>query len=407
MVERIGELPRGRGILGLLISDPVPIRLPDLAAHPASAGHPPMGAFLGVPIRAGEEVFGNLYLTERARGGEFTAEDEELAVALAATAGRAIANARRFTESEQRRRWLAASAELTPLLLSGEASQPYELIAQHAATAAEADFATLVLRHGSDEAIVTAVAGLMAAELAGWTVPLEESLAGRAILTGKPFLANDYLSEGSGNTLSADIGPLMVLPLTAGEQVLGAMILGRLAARLRFTDASLQMAASFAAQAAVAVELSRARADQIALARMEDHDRIAADLHDHVIQELFALGMGLQSMVSRTDRPENAERLRGYADSLDNVIARIRAQHLPAPPAPQPGTRRAPSSARRSADRARPAARLHRQHPLCRAGQPRRGHRPGPRHPPARHCRTAPGTPRPRSPTSRSPSTRA
>jgi len=384
VVERIGELPRGRGILGLLISDPVPIRLPDLAAHPASAGHPPMGAFLGVPIRAGEEVFGNLYLTERARGGEFTAEDEELAVALAATAGRAIANARRFTES-----------------------QPYELIAQHAATAAEADFATLVLRHGSDEAIVTAVAGLMAAELAGWTVPLEESLAGRAILTGKPFLANDYLSEGSGNTLSADIGPLMVLPLTAGEQVLGAMILGRLAARLRFTDASLQMAASFAAQAAVAVELSRARADQIALARMEDHDRIAADLHDHVIQELFALGMGLQSMVSRTDRPENAERLRGYADSLDNVIARIRAQHLPAPPAPQPGTRRAPSSARRSADRARPAARLHRQHPLCRAGQPRRGHRPGPRHPPARHCRTAPGTPRPRSPTSRSPSTRA
>ena len=125
LVAAIGDLPRGRGILGLLISEPVPIRLADLSDHPASAGfppgHPPMGSFLGVPVRIGEEVFGNLYLTERIAGGEFTAEDEELAIALAAAAGAAIANARRFTESEQRRRWLDASAELTPLLLSGEA----------------------------------------------------------------------------------------------------------------------------------------------------------------------------------------------------------------------------------------------------------------------------------------------
>lgn len=132
-------------------------------------------------------------------------------------------------------------------------------------------------------------------------------------------------AASSAITLSADIGLLMVVPLTAGEQVLGALTLGRLAARPGFTDASLQMASSFAAQAAVALELSRARADQIALARLEDHDRIAADLHDHVIQELFALGMGRQSMVSRTDRPKNGERLSGYVDSIDAVIARIRA----------------------------------------------------------------------------------
>jgi signal transduction histidine kinase len=329
LVERIGELPRGRGILGLLISDPVPIRLGDLAAHPASAGfppgHPPMGAFLGVPIRAGEEVFGNLYLTERLRGGEFTAEDEELAVALAAAAGGAIANARRFSESEQRRRWLAASGELIPLLLSEQASQPYQLIVQHAATAAEADFASLVLPHGPDEAIVTAVAGLMADELAGRTVPLHQSLSGQVILTGKPILASDYLSEGSAITLSLQLGPMMLLPLAAGEQVLGALILGRVAARPGFTDASLQMAASFAGQTAVALELSRARADQIALATMEDHDRIAADLHDHVIQELFALGMGLQSMAGRIARAADAERMSGYVDSIDDVIKKIRA----------------------------------------------------------------------------------
>jgi two-component system, NarL family, sensor histidine kinase DevS len=325
----IGGLPRGRGILGLLISAPVPIRLADLARHPASAGfpagHPPMRAFLGVPVRAGDEVFGNLYLTERADGGEFTAEDEELAVALAAAAGGAIANARRFTESEQRRRWLAASAELTPLLLSAEATRPYELVVQHAATAAEADFASLLLPHGTGEARVAAVAGPAAAELAGRTVPLEESLAGRAILTGKPFLAQDYLSGEPAIPLSAEAGPVMAVPLTAGEQVLGALVLGRLAARPGFTDASLQMAASFAAQAAVAVELSRARADQIALARMEDHDRIAADLHDHVIGELFALGMSLQGLAGRAGQAGDAERLSGYVDRIDGIISKIRA----------------------------------------------------------------------------------
>ncbi len=211
LVAEIGELPRGRGILGLLISNPVPIRLADLASHPASAGfpagHPPMGAFLGVPIRAGEEVFGNLYLTERSRGGEFTAEDEELAIALAAAAGGAIANARRFAESEQRRRWLAASGELTPLLLSGQAGEPYELITEHAVAAAEADFAALVLPHGADEVVVRSVSGLTGAELRDRTAPLDASLAGRAIVSGKPFLVADYGSEAAATTLSADYRP--------------------------------------------------------------------------------------------------------------------------------------------------------------------------------------------------------
>jgi signal transduction histidine kinase len=329
VVAQIGELPRGKGILGLLTREAVPIRLADIAGHPASAGfppgHPPMGAFLGVPVRAGEEIFGNLYLTERSRGGEFTAEDEELAIALAAAAGGAIANARRFAESEQRRRWLGASGELTALLLSGDAEQPYDLITQSAAAAAEADFAVLALPCGADQVIVQSVSGLMSAELRGRTAPLKESLAGRAILTGKSFLVTDHSDETAAAELSVDAGPLMVVPLAAGEQVLAALILGRLATRPGFAEASLQMAAAFAGNAAVTVELARARADQITLARMEDHDRIAGDLHDHVIQELFALGMGLQGLAGRTDRPEHAERINDYIDTIDKVISRIRA----------------------------------------------------------------------------------
>src|ERR1700722_12543058 len=192
LVAAIGDLPSGHGILGLLTSEPVPIRLADLSAHPAAAGFPaghppmgsfvgvpvrigeevppppaalspppgaagspggppPMGSFVGVPVRIGEEVFGNLYLTERTAGGEFTVDDEELAIALAAAAGAALANARRYAESEQRRRWLDASAQLTPLLLAESQGRPHALITAHAVDAADADFAVLAVPDGPDQ----------------------------------------------------------------------------------------------------------------------------------------------------------------------------------------------------------------------------------------------------------------
>jgi signal transduction histidine kinase len=327
LVKKVGELPRGRGILGLLISEPVPIRLADLNAHPASAGfppgHPPMTGFLGVPVRIGAEVFGNLYLTEHSRGGEFTADDEQLAVALAAAAGAAIANARRFAESEQRRRWLDASGELMTVLLSGQPEQADLLITKHAAAAAEADFATLAVPYGADAVIVTGVIGTPAANLVNRTAPLADSLAGQAILTGKPNLVTGYRRAADTDALSADTGPLMIVPLAAGERIRGALMLGRLATRPGFTETDLDMAASFAGHAAVATELARARADQITLAQAEDHDRIAGDLHDHVIQELFALGMRLESHAARSD-PAAAELINGYVDTLDDVIKKVR-----------------------------------------------------------------------------------
>ena len=327
LVARVGDLPRGRGILGLLISEPVPIRLADLSAHPASAGfppgHPQMTGFLGVPVRIGEEIFGNLYLTEHSRGGEFTADDEELAIALAAAAGAAIANARRFAESEQRRRWLDASAELTLRLLSGAAGPPYALITEYAAAAAEADFAALTVPHGPDQVIVAGVTGELTEGMMNRVAPLADSLTGQAIRTGKPILVTDDRCQAAAAALGADTGPLIVVPLAAGEQVRGALMLGRLATRPGFTETDLDMAASFAGHAAVAMELAQARIDQLTLAEAEDHDRIAGDLHDHVIQELFALGMRLEGHAARSD-PVAAERINGYVDTLDEVIGKIR-----------------------------------------------------------------------------------
>jgi len=240
--------------------------------------------------------------------------------ALAAAAGAAIANARRLAESEQRRRWLAASGELTSVLLSGGAAQPATLIAQHAAVAAEADFAVLWDCHKADEAIVTGVSGALAVSL---TAPLADSPAGQAILTGQPSLVTGDRREAAGAVLGGDIGSLIAVPLAAGGRIRGALELGRLATTGEFTDIDLDMATSFASHAAAALELIEACADQVILARVEDHDRIAADLHDHVIQELFALGMRLQGHASRGDLA-TAEQINGYTGSLDEIISKIR-----------------------------------------------------------------------------------
>ena len=199
------------------------------------------------------------------------------------------------------------------------------MIARHAAAAAEADFAVLALPHGDDRVIVAAVSGTPAAGLATRIAPLDTSLCGRAIRTGKPALIADYRDEDPAIAVSVATGPLLVVPLTAGEHIIGALALGRIADRPALTDMDLSMAASFATQAAVALELSIARDAHQSGARALDHERIAGDLHDHVIQELFALGLGLQGLASVTDRPAHVTRITGYIDSLDNVISAIRA----------------------------------------------------------------------------------
>ncbi|MFP5335300.1 MAG: GAF domain-containing protein, partial [Actinomycetes bacterium] len=152
--ERIGHLPTGHGVLGLLIEDPRPLRLRDIHEHPRSVGfpahHPPMRGFLGVPVRTRDEVFGNLYLTEKlgpdGEPGDFSAQDEEVVVALAAAAGVAVENARLYEQSRSREAWLQAAADCTQAITAGrDEALAARLVAESAREAADADVAVLVL----------------------------------------------------------------------------------------------------------------------------------------------------------------------------------------------------------------------------------------------------------------------
>src|SRR5664279_1834766 len=324
LVARIGHLPGGHGVLDQLTATPDPTWFADPAPGSAGSapGHPPGGGFLGVPIHVGDDVFGNLYL-RAAPGGVFAAEDEQLVTALAATAGVAIANARLFAESEQRRRWLSASSHLTNQLLAADTEHPLTSVTREAMTAADADFATLMVPHDNDQVRVAAATGDAAAAV-GRTATMNGTHAGRTISTGTPVLVTDHDGDAGAFGMTLTSGPVMVVPLTAGARTRGAVTLGRTGGRDGFTATDLDMAAAFGTHAAVALALAEARDTQLIDARREDHDRIAFDLHDHVIGELFALGMGLQGLAGATGKPAHATRLDAYVDSLDRVISTIR-----------------------------------------------------------------------------------
>jgi signal transduction histidine kinase len=321
---RLGELPHGRGILGALIEDPRPIRLHDLGTDPRSVGfppnHPPMKSFLGVPVRVRDSIYGNLYLSE-AESGDFTEEDEELLSALAATAGSAIDNARLFQESQHRQRWASALAEITASLLSDYQGDPVELIADKVVQLADADLVTVV-RPVSDELLMVETArGELASGVEGLVVRSEGTLTARALASGQPVMVPE--TNGTPEKRLA-LGPTMVIPMTASAGLTGVLTVARKPARLGFTQQELEMAADFAGQASVALELASARADQQRFMVLEDRSRIASDLHDHVIQRLFATGLGLQSLAGRIPDTTTRAKLVEYIDSLDESIVAIR-----------------------------------------------------------------------------------
>ena len=280
--------------------------------------------FLDLPVSVGRKVYGRLYLRKRA-GEVFTDEDEQFVTALAATAGVALANASLFKESEQRHRWLVAASGLADELLSCDTERPLELVCQYAMRAARADFATVTLPDQSSAAHAAAATGLLAEETLSHYAELRRD-AGQTLRTGKPTLVNNYGDDDDPGVADVRVGSVMVVPLAAGDHTEGALTLGRVAGGTEFTDADVAMTAAFATQAAVALAFNAARRTELRLARLEDRDRIAMDLHDHVVQELFAVGMGLEGLAKGIDDAEQKGRVGGYVSSLNNTISMIRTR---------------------------------------------------------------------------------
>ncbi|MBF6175619.1 GAF domain-containing sensor histidine kinase [Nocardia blacklockiae] len=331
---RIGALPRGHGVLGLLFDQPKPIRLECLADHPASVGfppgHPPMRSFLGVPVRVRESVFGNLYLTEKAGGGQFTEDDEVMVQALAAAAGIAIENARLYQEARTRQAWIEATRDLTTEFLADTAPERvFAHLVNHVRRLTRSDRVFLAVAAEPDR-LPEEVTELDIVYSVGCGAEPGEHLAlagtaARDAFAGRRGLCFDDAAEaGLGAEVGVGAGPLLMLPLYTPDASLGLLVTARPSDNGPYDDEILELAEAFAAQAALAMQLADAQRRMRTMDVLAERDRIARDLHDHVIQRLFAVGLMLQGTVPRSRRADVRERISGAVDDLQSVVQEIR-----------------------------------------------------------------------------------
>jgi signal transduction histidine kinase len=344
VVAGIGDLPQGKGLLGALIENPEPIRLRRISDDPRSSGfpdgHPPMDSFLGVPIRVRGEVYGNLYLCESTRG-EFSSEDVALIQALATTAGMAIDNSRLFDAARNRHEWLQASAAITRRLLAvpdpadptdaaGEAvGDPLQFIAERSLAVAHADLVTVVLPDGnSDDLRIEIAVGTGADDFRGRRVPLSAgTLSGQVFVSGIPQRVSgpdNLQGRTSITSRMLDVGPMLVMPLLGPKRTHGVLTAVRVRGRAEFTADDLDTATVFANQASLALELAESRREQQRATMLDERDRIAADLHDHVIQRLFASGLTLQSVLGGLPAGKAHDRVQATIGDLDDTISQVR-----------------------------------------------------------------------------------
>ena len=339
--DKIGHLPEGKGLLGVLIDDPQPVRLPRIGDDARSSGfpahHPPMESFIGVPVRVRDKVYGNLYLTDSING-EFSADDEALAQALAATAGVAINNARLFEDSAFRERWARTLADLSQTLLNEEDDDALGHFLDEVLALADADLVAIVLvdKTGKEVVIERAV-GEKAAVIEAWRFPIGGTVAGQAISIGRPVLVTEFTPDRILQD-QLDLGSAMVIPFPTADEHGGALSVNRNRGRSPYVERDLEMGISFAGHIGVALERRQARVTHRKVALMEDRSRIARDLHDHVIQRLFAAGLGLQATATSVDDPTVAERITSSIAEIDGAIAQIRQSIFALDQAPETST---------------------------------------------------------------------
>ncbi|MFE2141013.1 GAF domain-containing sensor histidine kinase [Streptomyces sp. NPDC059456] len=346
--RKIGHRPDGkRGLLGALISHPDTVQLSDLTKDPRSAGfppnHPPMKTFLGVPIRVQGEIFGNLYLAEKNDGGRFNDYDVHMVRVLATEAGIAIGNARLYEAATQRERWIDGSVAVTTALLSGgDADDALAVVAEQARHLADSAAGIVLLPAEEGGMEIVAVSADNPATSLGLVIPAESPVVAK-LLRGEPVFVDDAASDPRTiSRLTSQYGPCMMLPLHSGGRVLGALVTPRGRGRRPFSESERTLATQFASQAALALMMAEAQRDRERLAVFEDRDRIARDLHDLVIQRLFATGMMLEGAQRRSVVPEVVDGVGKAVDELDVTIQEIRTAIF----ALQQGPAEAPSGLR-------------------------------------------------------------
>ncbi len=345
-VGKIGHLPVGKGLLSLSVFDEPAVRMDNLAEHPAAAGfpehHPPMRAFLSVPITIRGKVFGNIYLTHVDPDRRFSESDEVASRALAFAAAAAIDNAQLFERERTAGKWVEASREITTALLSstGPHRRPLQLIAERARVLTDAEQAIVLVPAEADvpddevdTLVVSAAVGVHADEVLGQRIPVDGSTSGEVFRTGQPRITESLRYPIEAFT---DVGqrPAIVMPLRADDHVAGVIAIARASDQPPFSDEYLDLVSDFATHAAIALVLASAREDSRQLTILAERERIAHDLHDHVIQRLFAAGMDLQGTLARARSPEVAGRLNRTLDDLQTIIEEIRTTifQLKSPP---------------------------------------------------------------------------
>jgi signal transduction histidine kinase len=341
--EAIGDLPSGHGILGLLIREPHPRRMRDLGEHPDSFGfplnHPPMHSFLGAPVRIRDEVFGNLYLTEKQGASEFTTDDEAILVALASAAGIAIDHARQYDRSRRQRRWLQTTGEVTQLLLEGrDEGSAMDFLAQRTRELSQAQLAMVALYDGDRNLLVKAVQSgesppsAVRPDAVLGTV-LHKGHWREVVAAREPVLLLTRPGDPTVDGLPRDVrelgtsdphGPTALLPITVGDDEIGVLAVAWGTDAETFVESVLPLLGALAQQMGLALVAGRGQRDRSRLAMLEDRERIARDMHDVVIQRLFATGLSLQAAGRQAQNPTVATRLDEAVDELDAAIKDIR-----------------------------------------------------------------------------------
>lgn len=329
--ERVGCQPTRGGLLGVVVGEGCVLRVPDIAMERGNSGlpanHPPVKELLGIPIRSAGRVTGGLFLAGHLESLPFGVDDEQAAQVVATAAGFLLDRSRAAEQTDRKNRWLTSSTELTRELLAGVHTDPMQVLVERVVNVADADLAVVLMPSIDGRSLVaTSAAGERAERMRHRVIEREGSVTDAVIASGKPAIVAD-LSATSGNRILADglgVNSALFVPMTGAAAKCGTLVLFRYPNRRPFTETEVEMASTFASQMVLALELADAHVDRERAALLADRERIARDLHDNVIQQLFAVGMSLQSIAGRV-KGKPGERLQSAVDDLDGTIMAIRS----------------------------------------------------------------------------------